>query len=150
VSTSRLNEQFRRNRERFPNDFAFELTYQEFTTLISQIATSKRTRGGRRKPPVVFTEHGAIMLATVLNSKTAIAASVQVVRAFVYVRELLSTRTQINEKLNQLEGRLDQHDEALSKLFEAIRELLKPLKENRPREIGFHVKNRLNLKLPPA
>src|SRR4051812_8921903 len=84
VSTSRLNEQFRRNRERFPNDFAFELTYQEFTTLISQIATSKRTRGGRRKPPVVFTEHGAIMLATVLNSKTAIAASVQVVRAFVY------------------------------------------------------------------
>src|ERR1051326_4427501 len=76
VTTSRLNEQFRRNRSRFPADFAFELTYQEFTRLMSQTAISKRGRGGRRKPPVVFTEHGAIMLATILNSETAVQASI--------------------------------------------------------------------------
>src|SRR5713226_3580857 len=81
VTTIRLNEQFRRNRGRFPEDFAFQLTRQEFAHLISQIAISKPGRGGRRKLPWVFTEHGAIMLASVLNSPIAIEASVRVVRA---------------------------------------------------------------------
>ena len=78
TSTMRLNEQFKRNHKRFPDDFAFVLTREEFASLISQIAISKKSRGGRRKPPIVFTEHGAIMLASVLNSDVAVQASVRV------------------------------------------------------------------------
>src|SRR5438128_10743162 len=89
TSTMRLNEQFRRNRKRFPEDFAFVLTREEFTNLLSQNAIS-RSHGGRRKSPTVFTEHGAIMLAAVLNSYIAVQASVRVVRAFVRLREMLA------------------------------------------------------------
>src|SRR4051794_120342 len=90
VSTKRLNQQFSRNRKRFPTDFAFQLAAQEFANLKLQIATSS-LHGGKRKLPWVFTEHGAIMLASVLNSPVAIEASVRVVRAFVYLREQIST-----------------------------------------------------------
>src|SRR5713101_1599893 len=81
VTTTRLNEQIKRNKDRFPEDFAFRLTDEEFADLMSQFATSSSKHGGRRKLPLVFTEHGAIMAANVLNSKRAVAASVQVVRA---------------------------------------------------------------------
>src|SRR5213593_202721 len=89
VTTKRLNEQLKRNRPRFPDDFAFQLTLQEFTNLRSQSATSKG-RGGRRYLPWVFTEHGALMLANVLNSDVAIQASVRVVRAFVRLRQMVA------------------------------------------------------------
>src|ERR1700736_6788242 len=102
TSTMRLNEQFRRNRERFPKDFAFRLTAAEFRRLISQIAISKKGRGGRRKLPWVFTEHGAIMLASVLNSPIAVKASVRVVRAFVRLREMISANAQLAGKLAEL------------------------------------------------
>jgi hypothetical protein len=139
TSTMRLNEQFRRNRKRFPQDFAFVLTNEEFTILISQNAIS-RTHGGRRKLPVVFTEHGAIMLASVLNSDTAIEASVRVVRAFVKLREMVSSNVQLAVKLADLEKRLDSNDEAIAQLFAAIRELLQPSVPPKKREIGFHVR----------
>jgi hypothetical protein len=143
VSTSRLNEQFSRNRERFPLDFAFQLTNQEFTALISQIAISKQGRGGRRTLPWVFTEHGAIMLASVLNSPTAIEASVRVVRAFVHLREILANNKALAAKFAELERRLDGHDEKVKVLFDAIRELLNPdLRADQKREIGFHVHER--------
>lgn len=135
----RLNEQFKRNRERFPEDFAFQLTRQEFAHLISQIAISKKGRGGRRKLPFVFTEHGAIMLASVLNSPVAVAASVRVVRAFVYLREQLAANKELARKFAELENRLDSHDEAIKTLFEAIRQLVEPVTPRR--EIGFHVKD---------
>jgi hypothetical protein len=141
VSTTRLNEQFKRNRGRFPGDFAFQLTQEEFRSLISQIAISKRGRGGRRKLPWVFTEHGAIMLASVLNSPVAVEASVRVVRAFVHLREMLANNKQLAVKFGELERRLDGHDEAIKTLFDAIRELLKPEPPETPRgEIGFHVR----------
>ena len=140
TTTVRLNEQFRRNRERFPEDFAFILTREEFARLISQIAISKTRRGGRRKPPVVFTEHGAIMLASVLNSAIAIEASIRVVRAFVKLREMVSSNVQLAMKLADLERRLDSHDEGIAKLFAAIRELLEPVSPPKKREIGFHVR----------
>jgi uncharacterized protein YuzE len=89
VETRRLNEQVRRNRERFPEDFAFRLTREEFNTLISQNATSSSRHGGRRKLPFVFTEHGAIMAANVLQSERAVQMSVFVVRAFIKMRETL-------------------------------------------------------------
>lgn len=141
TSTMRLNEQFRRNRQRFPEDFAFQLTAEEFKRLISQIAISKKGRGGRRKLPWVFTEHGAIMLASVLNSQIAVQASVRVVRAFVRLREMVAANTELANKLKELEHRLDSHDEAIIELFATLRRLLEP--EPKPkREIGFHVRER--------
>ena len=138
VTTKRLNEQLRRNRDRFPLDFAFQLTAQEFTNLKSQFATSS-SHGGKRKVPWAFTEHGAIMLASVLNSAVAIDASVRVVRAFVRLREMISANAELAAKFAQLERRLDSHDEAIAQLFAAIRQLLAPAPEKK-REIGFHVR----------
>jgi ORF6N domain len=140
VSTMRLNEQLRRNKKRFPSDFAFQLTRKEFTNLISQFAISS-SHGGRRKLPWAFTEHGAIMLASVLNSAVAIEASVRVVRAFVRLREIVSANSELAAKFAQLERRLDSHDEAIAQLFAAIRQLLAPAPATK-REIGFHVRER--------
>lgn len=143
VTTTRLNQQYRRNQTRFPADFAFRIHAQELASLMLQNAISKPGRGGRRKLPIVFTEHGAIMLASVLNSKLAIAASVRVVRAFVAMREAISRHKKLQEKLAEIEGRLDGHDETLRELFAAIHQLLEAPDECivPRREIGFHVKN---------
>jgi ORF6N domain-containing protein len=141
TSTMRLNEQFRRNRQRFPEDFAFQLIPEEFKRLISQIAISKKGRGGRRKLPWVFTEHGAIMLASVLNSRIAVQASVRVVRAFVRLREMVAANAELAARLKDLERRFDSHDEAIIELFAVLKRLLEP--EAKPkREIGFHVHDR--------
>jgi len=141
VTTGRLNQALKRNSKRFPADFAFQLTRQELAALISQSVISKTGRGGRQTPPWVFTEHGAIILASVLNSPLAIEASVRVVRAFVYLREQLASNKKIAQKFAELEKRLDSHDGSIATLFEAIRQLLEPA-EPAParREIGFHVK----------
>jgi hypothetical protein len=103
VDTRRLNEQVRRNRERFPRDFIFELAVDEFTNLKSQFATS--SWGGRRKLPLAFTGHGAIMAASVLNSPRAVEVSVYVVRAFVQMRELAASHQDLAKRLNALERR---------------------------------------------
>lgn len=139
VTTKRLNEQLKRNRPRFPDDFAFQLTFQEFTNLRSQSATSKG-RGGRRYLPWVFTEHGALMLANVLNSDVAIQASVRVVRAFVRLREMVAANAQLAAKLQELERRLDSHDEGIANLFAALKQLVEPSEPTKRREIGFHVR----------
>jgi hypothetical protein len=141
VTTKRLNEQLRRNRNRFPEDFAFRLTAQEFINLRSQIATSKG-RGGRRYLPWVFTEHGALMLASVLNSEIAVQASVRVVRAFVRLRQMVAANAQLAGKLEEFERRLDLHDEAIVDLFAALKRLLEPIEPQKKREIGFHVRER--------
>ena len=139
VSTMRLNEQFKRNSNRFPSDFAFQLVQQEFTNLISQFAISS-LHGGRRKLPRVFTEHGALMLASVLNSPVAVEASVRVVRAFILMREQMAAHRELAGKLADLEQRVGGHDAAIQDIFEAIRRLVEPpLPENR-REIGFHIR----------
>ncbi len=140
VTTRRLNEQLRRNRSRFPSDFAFQLTADELTNLRSQIATS--SHGGRRYRPWVFTEHRAIMLASVLNSQIAVQASVRVVRAFIRLREMVAANVQLASKLEELERRLDSYDEAIVDLFAALKELLKPSEPPKRREIGFHVRER--------
>jgi aromatic ring-opening dioxygenase LigB subunit len=139
VTTKRLNEQLKRNRLRFPADFAFQLTVQEFRTLKSQIATSS-SHGGKRKLPWVFTEHGALMLASVLNSAIAVQASVRVVRAFVRLREMVAANAQLAAKLEELERRFDSHDEAIANLFATLRQLLEPSEAPKRREIGFHVR----------
>jgi hypothetical protein len=144
ITTTRLNQQVNRNRKRFPQDFVFRLTKEEFDRLMLQNATSKSGRGGRRKLPYAFTEHGAVMAANVLNSERAVAMSVYVVRAFVKLREVLSTNDQLAKKLGDLErkltGKLDTHEKAIIELFAQIRRLLKPAPpqpEPKRRRIGF-------------
>jgi hypothetical protein len=139
ITTKRLKEQFRRNAERFPNDFAFQLAGQELANLRSQIATSS-LHGGHRHLPLAFTEYGALMLASVLNSPVAVEASVRVVRTFVWMREHITASQELTQKLKELEGRVSGHDEAISNLFEAIRRLVEPPSPGNRREIGFHVR----------
>src|SRR5204863_2074404 len=127
--------QVRRNRQRFPTDFLFELTAEEFSSLMLQNATSKRGRGGRRKLPLAFTEHGAIMAATTLNSPRAVEMSVYVVRAFVKLRELLASNSGLARKLDELERKYQHHDEAITAILAAIRELMNPRPKRR--SIGF-------------
>ena len=134
VETRRLNEQVRRNRARFPADFIFELTKEEFANLKSQFATS--SWGGRRKRPLAFTEHGAIMAATVLNSPRAVEMTIHVVRAFLELRNLLASNRQLAEKFAQLERKVASHDRAIVDIVKAIRQLMHPpLPKKRP--IGF-------------
>ena len=136
VTTKRLNEQVKRNPDRFPPDFLFQLSEDEHAALRSQIATSNTGRGGRRYLPYAFTEHGAIMAATVLNSPRAIEMSVFVVRAFVRLREMLSVHKDLAEKLDALERKVSTHDQAIAGLINAIREMTHtPASRSRP--IGF-------------
>jgi predicted RNase H-like nuclease len=121
-----LNQQIKRNRDRFPSDFIFQLNAREQANLRSQIVISSSKHGGRRYAPYAFTEHGAIMATTVLNSKRAIEMSVFVVRAFVRLREMLATNRKLAGKLDELENRLDTHDSTIQDLIEAIKELMTP------------------------
>lgn len=133
VPTKRLNEQVTRNEERFPDDFMFRLTNEEWQALRSQIATSKVGRGGRRNPPRAFTEHGTVMAANILNSPTAVQASIQVVRAFVQLRGILSSNKDLAQRLDALERKYDAQFKAV---FDAVRQLMTPpVKERRP--LGF-------------
>jgi phage regulator Rha-like protein len=116
----------------------FQLTGKEHDALRSQIATSKKSRGGRRYTPYAFTEHGSIMAATVLNSERAVEMSVFVVRAFVRLREMLATNRRLAGKIDELENRLDTHDSTIQDVIEVIKELMTP--EDPPRKrIGFQL-----------
>jgi hypothetical protein len=134
TSTKRLNEQVKRNRDRFPCDFMFQLTQEEWDCLRSQIATSKPGRGGRRVPPYAFSEHGVVMAANVLNSPRAVQASIQVVRAFIRLRELLASHKELARRLDALEQK---YDGQFKVVFDAIRKLMSPPEPRVPR-IGFH------------
>jgi ORF6N domain len=147
VQTRRLNEQVRRNLAKFPLDFMFQLSAVELSILMSQFATSNPGRGGRRKLPLVFTEHGALMAATVLNSPRAVEVSLYVVRAFVRLRETLASHKDLAARLEDLEKKTEalavKHDALAAgtrlqfkQVLEAIRELMRPL-EPRRRPIGF-------------
>jgi hypothetical protein len=145
VETRRLNEQVRRNRARFPADFIFELNATEFADLKSQFATS--SWGGRRKLPLAFTEHGAIMAATVLNTPRAVEVSVYVVRAFIQLRELAGSHRELAKRLDDLEQKTEAlalNQDAFSRntraqlkqVFDALRDLMTP-PEPPKRPIGF-------------
>jgi len=138
VTTKRLNEQVKRNIRRFPPDFAFELTNDEWTALRSQFATSNTSpgRGGRRYRPYAFTEHGAVMAASVLNTDRAVEVSVFVVRAFVRMSQILASHRQLAHKLAELEARVSVHDKSIESLLAAIRSLIAPPTPKKKR-IGF-------------
>jgi len=133
VPTKALVQAVKRNAARFPSDFAFPLTNQEFTILRSQIVTSSSGWGGRRTPPLVFTELGVAMLSTVLNSERAIQVNVQIMRTFVKLRTTLASHEDLRRKIQQLESK---YDEKFKEVFEAIQMLMEPpAKPKKP--IGF-------------
>ena len=125
VLTKALNQAVKRNIERFPADFMFQLTVEEFEQWRSQIVTSNPgARMGLRRPPYVFTEHGALQLASVLKSERAVDMSLLVVRAFVRLRELLATNKELAAQFKKLERRLDMSDEAIAEPYEIVRQLI--------------------------
>ncbi|HEY0655263.1 MAG TPA: ORF6N domain-containing protein [Chryseosolibacter sp.] len=138
VETRRLNEQVKRNLERFPEDFMFQLTVEEWENLMSQFATS--SWGGRRKLPYVFTEHGVLMLSSVLSSDRAIQVNIQIMRVYSKLREVLMTNKDILAKLEKLENKVTNHDQDIKIVFDYLRELLNP-KTEPMRKIGFKRKN---------
>ncbi len=140
VSTMRLNEQVKRNKARFPDDFMFRLTKDEMEDWISQFAISNSAvKMGLRKPPYAFTEHGAVMLAAVLNSRVAVAASIRIVRAFNRLRQLVSAHKDLAALLTALERKVSGHDKHIQALFDAIDQIMDPPVGPR-KEIGFSPK----------
>jgi hypothetical protein len=136
VGTNQVNRAVLRNPERFPEDFYFQLSYQEVANLKCQIGTSSSWGGRRRSLPFAFTEQGVAMLSSVLRSREAATINVKVMRAFVSMREALSTHLELSGKLEQLEYRLGKHDDEIAALFEAIKQLMLPI-SHKKRRIGF-------------
>ena len=140
VQTKDLNRAVRRNAERFPDDFVFQLSTEEFSNLKRQFGTSSLTiHGGKRKRPLAFTEHGAIMAANVLNSGRAAEMSVFVVRAFVRLREEFTNHRELAAKLAELDRTVAGHDAQIRAIVEAIRQLVQPTSPTPKRAIGFRV-----------
>jgi len=134
VSTKRLNEQVKRNMNRFPENFMFQLTMQEFNDLKSQFATS--SWGGRRTAPYAFTEHGVLMLSSILTSERAVNVNIRIMRIYTKMREMIFTHKDILIQLEKIEKKVTGHDEDIQVIFNYFRQLLKIQKEPRPR-IGF-------------
>ena len=137
VETKQLKRAVRRNINRFPKDFMFQLTEKEFDSLRSQFGTS--SWGGTRYLPMAFTEQGVAMLSTVLNSERAIGVNIAIMRAFVRLREMAATHKELARKLSELEEHLQDHDQQILSIFEAIRQLMAPPEKSKKR-IGFEVK----------
>jgi hypothetical protein len=140
VPTKHLVQAVKRNLERFPSDFMFQLVSEEQACLRSQIVTSKGGRGGRRYPPYAFTEQGVAMLSSVLNSGRAVQVNIAVMRAFVKLREIMATNRELARRFAELEKRVGSHDAQIQGILEAIRQLLAPPAPKPGREIGFHVR----------
>jgi hypothetical protein len=135
VPTKVLKQAVRRNLRRFPTDFMFELTANEFGKWRSQFVTSNADRMGLRYVPMAFTEQGVAMLSSVLNSQQAIEVNIAIMRAFVRMREFLASQAKLGKKLRDLEHKVESHHESIHILFEAIQQMI----SERPPAIGFHV-----------
>ena len=137
VPTKQLNRQMRRNKDRFPDEFMFQLTHGEREELVSnwhRLETMKHSS----VLPYVFTEHGVAMLASVLNSKRAVKISILIVKTFVKLRQLISTHKELAHRLDELERKFENHDQEIHNIFEAIRQLLEPPESGPKKRIGFH------------
>ena len=137
VTTAALNQAVKRNAQRFPLDFAFRLTRQEFMALISQIVTSKGSRGGHRKLPWVFTEHGVAMLSSVLRSSQAAQVNVEIMRAFVRLRRLLATPGELVEQIAKLAETVQLHDDQIKAIAQVLRQMMEKPPEPPKGQIGF-------------
>jgi len=155
VATKVLNQAVKRNRERFPDDFMFQLNTEEtrflrsqFVTLKegrltnwSQVVTSSKKHRGKRYRPYAFTEQGIAMLSSVLNSERAVKINIAIMRAFVQLRQALEANRELGRRFSELEQRVGKHDEEIAAILEAIRQLMAPPEKSR-REIGFHVREK--------
>ncbi|WP_240925087.1 ORF6N domain-containing protein [Maribellus sediminis] len=140
VETRRLNEQVKRNSSRFPEDFMFQLSQVEYENLKSQFATS--SWGGRRKLPFVFTEHGALMLSSVLNSEKAIKVNIQIMRIFTRIREMRTNNLSIKLELEEIKKKLTNHDKNIELVSNYLDELIEKQDNPKPRkQIGYKRKN---------
>ena len=139
VTTGNLNKAVKRNAERFPTDFMFQLDAEEVANLKFQFGIS--SWGGRRRLPYAFTEQGVAMPSSVLNSERAVKVNIAIMRAFVKVRQTLESNRELAEKFSELERRVGVHDDEIAAILEAIRQLMAPPEKPR-REIGFHVRER--------
>ena len=138
TTTKALNQAVKRNRERFPAEFMFQLTRREKDEVVTNCDHLRKLKYSPNFP-FAFTEYGAVMLASVLNSPIAVQASIAVVRAFIRLREILSTHKELARKLKELENRIEGHDEEITALFDAIRELMES-PEKPSKQIGFHAR----------
>jgi hypothetical protein len=142
VETRALNQAIKRNFERFPSDFMFQLSAKELENWRSQsVISNPGAKMGLRRPPLAFTEHGALMAATVLDSPRAVQASLYVVRAFVQIRQFLASHKDLARRLEEHEKKLTTHDQAIAGLFQTIRRLMAPPAPPRRRPIGFVTDN---------
>ena len=140
VATFRLNEAIKRNRQRFPDDFMFQINVEELRdimSLTSQSAISNAGRGGRRTMPFAFTEHGVAMLSSVLNSDRAIEVNIAIIRAFVRMRSLISHNKELSRKIEDLDRNYSRHDSELKVIFNTLRQLMDPPTVPPKRRIGF-------------
>src|SRR5438132_270 len=137
IETRALKQAVRRNRDRFPSDFMFELSREEIEVVVSQFVIPNRRKLGGAKP-MAFTEQGIAMLSSVLNSERAVKVNIAIMRAFVKLRQTLETNRELARKFAELESRVGKHDEEIAAIIEAIRQLMMPPEKPR-REIGFHV-----------
>jgi hypothetical protein len=138
VETKQLKRAVRRNLHRFPSDFMFELSREEYNSLRSQFGTLKRGTHSKYLP-MAFTEQGVAMLSSVLNSDRAIDVNIAIMRAFVQLRKISSSHKQLAQKLREIEARLEDHDESIDAIFEAIQQLMRPPEKHR-KPIGFELK----------
>jgi hypothetical protein len=136
VETRLLKQAVRRNRKRFPEDFMFELTKQEFEDWRSQFVISNSDKMGLRYRPMAFTEQGVAMLSSVLNSDRAIEVNIAIMRAFVQLRKMIASNKKLARKVKELEARVGEHDEQIQVIFEAIHQLMTP-PDTPPKKIGF-------------
>jgi hypothetical protein len=140
IETKRLKEAVRRNINRFPEDFMFELSHAELESLRTQFATTKNSRGGTRYPPMAFTEQGVAMLSSILNSETAIRVNIRIIRVFTKMRELVLMHKDILLQLEKIENKLANHDGDITLIFGYLKKLLNPPQQPR-RKIGFRRKD---------
>ncbi len=142
VETRVLNQQVKRNEYRFPKDFMFQLTQEEFENLKSQNASS--SWGGRRKLPNAFTEHGVLMLSSVLSSRKAVAVNIQIMRIFTKMREMLLTNKDLLIKMNTIESKVSNQDKSIKQIFGYLKQLIKEQEEPEParKSIGFKTKHK--------
>ncbi len=141
VDTKVLNQSVKRNIKRFPDDFMFQLSAEEFKNWRSQIVTSNKEKMGLRRRPYAFTEQGVAMLSSVLNSDRAIEVNIEIMRAFVRLRKMLESHKELAQKIEKLEKK---YDEQFRIVFDAIRALMtQPEPKKKKKEIGFHVKEKI-------
>src|SRR6266550_1266375 len=140
IETRALKQAVRRNRDRFPSDFMFELSREEIEVVVSQFVIPNRRKLGGAKP-MAFTEQGIAMLSSVLNSERAVKVNIAIMRAFVKLRQTLETNRELARQFAELEKRVGKHDEEIGAILEAIRQLMAPPEKPR-REIGFHVREK--------